>query len=147
MIQRIQTVYLLISTLILVSLFVLPIAEIAKDGSICLFNSSGIIQDGIVKQSGILISVLLGFIILMQGYAISRFKNRKQQINIIYVAIIGLLALLSTFAYFTYVVNGGAQISFKISAIFPLIAIILDYMAIRAIGKDEALIRSIDRIR
>jgi hypothetical protein len=28
-----------------------------------------------------------------------------------------------------------------------LVAIILDYLAIRAIGKDEALIRSIDRIR
>jgi hypothetical protein len=38
-------------------------------------------------------------------------------------------------------------VSFNIAVVFPLIAIILDYLAIRNIGKDEALVRSIDRIR
>ncbi|MDD2382096.1 MAG: DUF4293 family protein [Mariniphaga sp.] len=31
--------------------------------------------------------------------------------------------------------------------IFPLLAVVLDYLAIRAIGKDEVLVRSMDRIR
>jgi hypothetical protein len=38
-------------------------------------------------------------------------------------------------------------ISFKTGAVLPLVAIVIDWLAIRAIGKDEALIRSIDRIR
>lgn len=41
----------------------------------------------------------------------------------------------------------GAKASFKIPAAFPLVVIILDYLAIRSIGKDEALIRSLNRIR
>ena len=38
-------------------------------------------------------------------------------------------------------------VSYEITAIFPFVAAILTYLAIRAIGKDEALIRSMDRIR
>ena len=40
-----------------------------------------------------------------------------------------------------------AVIAYKIFMVFPAISAILNYLAIRAIGKDEALIRSIDRIR
>jgi hypothetical protein len=51
------------------------------------------------------------------------------------------------FIFFTYFSFSGAQISFKTGVVLPLVAIILDYLAIRGIKKDEALIRSIDRIR
>ncbi len=36
-----------------------------------------------------------------------------------------------------------ATVSFKIAVVFPLVAAILDFLAIRSIGKDEALIRSL----
>ena len=36
---------------------------------------------------------------------------------------------------------------FRIAIIFPLVALILDYLALRAIFKDETLVRSLDRIR
>ena len=35
----------------------------------------------------------------------------------------------------------------KIALSFPIIALILDYLAIRNIGADEALVRSLDRLR
>lgn len=38
-------------------------------------------------------------------------------------------------------------VSYQITAIFPFVAAVITYLAIRAIGKDEALIRSMDRIR
>ncbi|NLA23333.1 MAG: DUF4293 domain-containing protein, partial [Bacteroidales bacterium] len=40
-----------------------------------------------------------------------------------------------------------AKVHFKIFIAFPIISAILLWLAMRAIGKDEALIRSIDRIR
>lgn len=40
-----------------------------------------------------------------------------------------------------------ALVNFKVVLAFPLVAGILNYLAIRAIGRDEALVRSIDRIR
>ena len=36
---------------------------------------------------------------------------------------------------------------FRIAIVFPVVGIILDYFAIRAIFKDEMLVKSLDRIR
>lgn len=147
MIQRIQTIYLLVSVILTGLLFALPFAEIGKDGAIYLFNFKGILLDGTLKENGIAIPILIGFILALHGYAIISYKNRIRQIRVIVFSILLILCLFGVFFFFTYYLFGGAQISFKISLVFPLVAIILDYMAIRAIGKDEALIRSLDRIR
>lgn len=128
-------------------LFLLPFAEVAKDGAIYLFNYKGIVLDGVLKENGISISILIGIIIALHGFAILNFKKRIRQIRIIIFTILLMMGLFGLFFFFTYLSFVGAQISFKISVLFPVVAIILDYLAIRAIGKDEALIRSIDRIR
>jgi hypothetical protein len=147
MIQRIQTVYLFISALLIGMLFLLPFAEIVNEGILYLFNFKGIILDGTLKENGFSISVLIGIIMALHGVAILNYKNRIRQIRIIVFTILLMLGLFGMFFFFTYYSFSEAQISFKISILFPVVAIILDYLAIRAIGKDEALIRSIDRIR
>jgi hypothetical protein len=147
MIQRIQTMYLLISTLLVGLLFLLPFAEIAKDGTVYLFNFKGILLDNVVKENGIFISILIGAILALHVYAISSFKKRVLQIRIVVFSIVLLMGLCGLFSYYTYYSFTGAIISLKIGVLFPVVAIILDYLAMRAIGKDEALIRSIDRIR
>ncbi|MDP2888393.1 MAG: DUF4293 domain-containing protein [Bacteroidota bacterium] len=147
MIQRIQTVYLFLSALLIGLLFLLPFAEIALDGSIYLFNYKGIVLDGSLKENGMAISILIGIILTLHGVAIQSFKNRIRQIRLIVFSILLMLGLFGMFFFFTWYTFSEAQISYKISMVFPLVAIVLDYLAIRAIGKDEALIRSIDRIR
>ena len=147
MIQRIQSVYLLISTILIGLLFLLPFAEIAKDGAIYLFNFKGVLLDGAVKTNGLVISVLLVMIIVLNVFAIFSYTNRGKQLKLVWGVILMLVILLVAFVYFTYLAYSGAQIGFKLGAILPLIAIVLDYLAIRSINKDEALIRSIDRIR
>ena len=147
MIQRIQSVYLLISTILIGLLFLLPFAEIAKDGAIYLFNFKGVLLDGAVKTNGLVISVLLVMIIVLNVFAIFSYTNRGKQVKLVWGVILMLVILLVAFVYFTYLAYSGAQIGFKLGAILPLIAIVLDYLAIRSINKDEALIRSIDRIR
>lgn len=128
-------------------LFLLPFAEIVQDGSVYLFNFKGIILEGILKENGISISGLIVIILALHGVAILNYKKRIRQIRLIVFSILLMLGLFGVFFFFTYYSFNDAQISFKISIVFPLVAIILDYLAIRAIGKDEALIRSIDRIR
>ncbi len=147
MIQRIQTLYLSVSAVLLVLLFVLPFAEIAKDGVVYIFNFKGILLEGTVIPTGITILVLAFFLIVLQVIAIANFKKRLFQIRLVKYSIAGLLVLFGLFFFIAYYTFSGAQISFKISHTFPVIAIIINYLAIRAIGKDEALIRSIDRIR
>lgn len=147
MIQRIQTLYLLISAILVGFLFLLPFAEILQDGAVYLFNFKGISLDGTLKENGIAISVLIAIVIALHGIAILSYKNRIRQIRLIVFSILLMIGLFGLFFFFTYFSFSGAQISYKVSMVFPLVAIILDYLAIRAIGKDEALIRSIDRIR
>jgi hypothetical protein len=147
MIQRIQTLYLLVSGILLGFLFILPFAEIAKDGAVYLFNYKGILLDGKVTQSGLAIVALIAIIIVLHGYAILAYKKRIVQMRVIVFIILLLLGLFGLFSFFTYYSFSGAQINFKVSMVFPLVAIILEYLAIRSISKDEALIRSIDRIR
>ncbi len=147
MIQRIQSVYLLISTILIGLLFLSPFAEIAKDGAIYLFNFKGVLLDGAVKTNGLVIPVLLVMIIVLNVLAIFSYNNRGKQVKLVWGVILMLVVLLVAFVYFTYLAYSGAQIGFKLGAVLPLIAIVLDYLAIRSINKDEALIRSIDRIR
>lgn len=147
MIQRIQTVYLFLSALLIGFLFLLPFAEIAMDGAIYIFNYKGIVLDGTLKENGMAISILIGIILTLHGVTIQSFKNRIRQIRLIVFSILLMLGLFGMFFFFTWYTFSEAQISYKISMVFPLVAIVLDYLAIRAIGKDEALIRSIDRIR
>lgn len=61
--------------------------------------------------------------------------------------IILLLGMFAAILFFAYTSFDGAKVAFKIPVAFPLAAAILDFLAIRAIGKDEALIRSLNRIR
>ena len=147
MIQRIQTLYLLISAILIAFLIVLPFAEILSDGVIYQFNIKGLLLDGVLKKSGALLSILTGMGLALHGYAILSFRNRTRQIRVIVFAILFLLGVIGMFYFFTYFSFSGSKISFKMGAIFPMVAIIFDYLAIRAVGKDEALIRSIDRIR
>jgi len=90
---------------------------------------------------------VIGISLAEHGYSIFSYKNRTRQIKVVLAAIIGLLGVIGLMYYFTYFSFSGSKVNFKIAAVFPLIGVILDYLAIRAIRKDEALIRSIDRIR
>jgi len=75
------------------------------------------------------------------------YKKRILQIKILGFTMVLLLGLVGVMLYFLYAAFEGAEVVFKIPIVFPVIAFILDYLAIRAIGKDEALIRSLNRIR
>ncbi|WP_159517209.1 DUF4293 domain-containing protein [Sunxiuqinia indica] len=147
MIQRIQTLYILISTSLIGLLFALPFAEIAVSDKFYLFNIQGILHNGQVIENGLPITIFTGIILVLHVTAIFLFKKRILQIRILVFSILLMLGLFGMFYFFTYYSFKGADVSFKIAVVFPLIAIILDYLAIRNIGKDEALVRSIDRIR
>jgi len=147
MIQRIQSLYLLISAILVAFLFVLPIAEILSGGVIYQFYLQGVSLDGVIKNSGLILSILTVVVFLGHGFAVLSYKNRTRQIRIIVITILLLLGVVGMFYYFAFSTINEPKVSFNMGAVFPFVAIILDYMAIRAINKDEALIRSIDRIR
>ncbi|MGV8096526.1 MAG: DUF4293 domain-containing protein [Mangrovibacterium sp.] len=147
MIQRIQTVYILLSAILTGLLFLLPFAEIAQYDQLYLFDIRGIVGNDTVQENGLPVAFLVGAILLLHVLALFIYKKRILQIRILVFTIVLMIGLLGLFYLFTYYAFDNARFSFKMAVIFPLIAIILDYLAIRNIRKDEALIRSIDRIR
>ncbi|MFW5832195.1 MAG: DUF4293 domain-containing protein [Prolixibacteraceae bacterium] len=147
MIQRIQTVYLLLAGLITASLFFFDFAQLAVDSNLYVLNAHGILDGEDVIISGIPIQFFIALVSIMHVVIIFMYKKRIRQIRMTVFTIILLFGLMAFLFYFIYGSFENVSAVFEIPMSFPLIAIILDYLAIRGIGKDEALIRSMNRIR
>ena len=147
MIQRIQTIYIFFAALLVASLLKLEFAELVVSGELYSFNARGIISGEQMIFDGLPVMGFIGLIALLHFVATFMYKKRISQIRLLGFTIMLLLGLTGVMLYFLYAAFEGAEIVFKIPMAFPLIAVILDYLAIRAIGKDEALIRSLNRIR
>ncbi len=138
---------MLISAILIGLLFALPFAEIAHAGQLYLFDIRGLVHEGAVTENGMAIAALIGIVLLLHVVAIFLFKRRILQIRLLVLAILLSIGLFGMFYFFTYYSFDNAEVSFKLPVVFPIISMILDYLAIRSIGKDEALVRSLDRIR
>ncbi len=147
MIQRIQTIFILIAGLLVASLYILPFADISVNGELHTFTAFGIFKGENLVFNGLPLLIFIGLITILHFVAIFMYKTRIRQIRVLVFTMILLLGLFGMFFYFTYAGFEEAQVAFKVPVAFPVVAFVLDYLAIRAIGKDEALIRSMDRIR
>lgn len=154
MLQRIQSLFLLASLLLVGALLFVPFAEIlGADGNLYLFDKLGIyeaeVADVAVVFDGWPILMLIVICSLLFIATIFLYKKRILQMRLCTIGILLLLGLSGMIYYFTW--HGakilGGDFSFTSALVFPLIAMILTYLAIRNIAKDEALVRSVDRIR
>lgn len=125
----------------------LTFAELSVNNELYTFVAKGIFNGEELIFNGMAIFVFIPVIALLHFITIFLYKKRILQIRILVFSIVLLLGLFGLFFYFSYAGFDGAKIAFKVPVAFPLVAVILDYLAIRAIGKDEALIRSLNRIR
>lgn len=130
MIQRIQTVYLLlVACFMAVLLFVPPADNISYYWPLLIVAA---------------VTSLLAIVTIFQ------YKNRKRQIficrltaGLIVVYYLLFFASAVTFPFrFTI-----AEMGLRYPLCFPLLALIFNYMAIRGIRYDEKLVRSSDRLR
>ena len=143
MIQRIQTVYLLLASIISgVLIFVFNLwKSIKKDiFALDLLNSESYLLK--VIPILFLVSAILAFV------AIFIFKNRKLQFVIGRLTILVNLILLGLLIYVSLTLPGEASVSEKgIGMFIPILAILLVVLANKAIKKDEDLVKSVDRLR
>ncbi len=147
MIQRIQTIFMLAAGMLIGSLYVQKFADIIVNNELYIFNAFGISKGEELIFSGMPLLIFIGLIAVLHLVAIFLYKKRILQIRIMVFSIILMLGLFGMFFYFTYASFEDAKIAFKVAVVLPIASIILDWLAIRAIGKDEAMVRSLDRIR
>ena len=143
MIQRIQTVYLLLASIISgVLIFVFNLWESIEKNifAIDLFASDSLLLRVIPVL--FLVSAMLAFV------TISIFKNRKLQFVMGRLTILINLILLGLLIYVSLTLPGEAAVSKKgIGMFIPILAILLVVLANKAIKKDEDLVKSVDRLR
>jgi hypothetical protein len=145
MIQRIQTIYLLLATLVAsVLICFVPLWIQIKEGNtvymLDLFSENNSLT--------IAIPVLFFLSALLSLVSIFLFKNRQLQFVLGRLNILINLFLLGIFVYISLTLSGETNVSEKgIGMFFPIIVILLLVLANRAIKKDEDLVKSVDRLR
>lgn len=144
MIQRIQSLYLLIIILISVLSIIFLNLWMQSDALeirvLSLFQS----DNWMFKTLSILyfLSPVLALISLLN------FKSRKRQLVLNNINVLANLFLLGFLVFFLFNLSGEVVVSEKgIGSFLPLVSIVLLLLANRAIRKDENLVKSIDRIR
>lgn len=151
MIQRIQTIYLLLSIIALSVCMCLPVGTfVLQDKSVAEFMNLGIKMNGVTQDAsswGMFAILLLASIIGLG--TIFLFRNRILQIRMTVFGSVLLIGYYITFAVFTMVLKSRMDAQYQLgwALCLPLIAIILNYLAIRAIGKDEVMVKAADRLR
>lgn len=140
MLQRIQTIWFLVATIVMGLTFLFDI-----------YQQTGIANVANLTLGNDVIGILLVVISMaMSLYTIFLFKNRKRQITFSWFSII--LSLV-TFAYLylaceSYKENNGIMNGhYWIGLFMPLLSVVFLFMGMLGIKKDEKLIKSLDRLR
>ena len=151
MIQRIQTLYLLLVCVCLGLFLSLHILGLLGESTGYVFSVNSLVtSEGEVVSTNLPMTVLAIISLLLTTAIIFLYKRRILQIRLSIINVILLAGHygMIAFYYFSYTNKLNATFgSVKIAALMPLIGLILSLMAVRKINKDESLVRSLNRIR
>jgi hypothetical protein len=137
MIQRIQTIYLILAFVITGILpFLFPLWTMS-DGKEYFFMQNQIYV------------IILGLSTTLTVLSIFSYKKRQNQFVIGRLNMILNLILLGLFVYRSLNISGETVLVSEkgIGMFLPIIAIVLLVLANKAIKKDEDLVKSVDRLR
>ena len=152
MIQRIQSIFLLVSLCFLLSMFFASVAEVVYDtGEILTFNLTGYYQ----TEAGTTISVSKQYSLLAFGALICAlnlitillYRSRLLQLRLCIYNILLLAGLMLVILYATFSLENSHAVSYRLSIVFPVISMILHYLAFRGIRKDELMVQALSRLR
>jgi len=156
--QRIQTLYLFIAMLMNSAIFWLSLATVYLDNVAFRFDMYTLsnVETGEVIDSTLILAILGALTIVLSISSIASFKKRQIQIKL---SQFNLLVQAGFLAAIFFIVDGTVNtitgdmnvsesvIDYQIGAYLALLPLIFIFMAIKAIKKDEALVRAADRIR
>ena len=144
MIQRIQTLYLLLAAGLVACAAFLPLASFASGGEEFRLYAFGLrTADGETVQSTLYMGILLALALVLPLTTIFLFKRRMLQFRLGVVEMILLLGaqiVMGIYYFLSYRLFSSFEFhaqSVKLPLVLPLIAMIFTYLAVRAIFRDE----------
>lgn len=150
MIQRIQSIYLLLAGIVPAFAFCVPSVRFVKSGyefSMTATEVSNSLGEVTSHPWGIIVFTAL--CILLPLATIFKFKERLMQIKMANAQIVSLLLLYGTTGAYAYAFarheNMSALPDWGLA--LPALSLVFTWLARRAVCRDEALVRAADRIR
>lgn len=157
MLQRIQSVYLLLAAIGSTIFFFAPISNIEINNNFFIIKASGVYfkdGDSYVFDSPLLaLSSVLLFHVLLSLITIFQFKKRNLQVTLCNLNLVLLFVGMGLVFFY-----GGnlpekpidanvANIVYSFGGLIPLFSFAMVFLAKWSINKDEKLVRSADRLR
>lgn len=157
MIQRIQSIFLAVALLFGALTFVFPVAEYQRGDQGFQFRTMGLVtaegQPVVDATTKVPFGILIGVCALAYGVLIFLYRNRPRQIrvagavNLVMMALVVFLFITDR-SIQTFLEQGGkVAVHYGASMFLPVGMMICGFLAVRAIRKDEQLVRSMDRLR
>lgn len=138
MIQRQQTLWLLLSTAAALLSFMFPF--VTGKGM-----EKGIEVDKVLKaDSNFLLLICTGASLVLSTVIIFLYKDRKLQIKL---CLAGLLLALIIIALYITQMNKISKSTLALFCVLPFAVLAGYFMAFRSIRKDEKLVKSLDKLR
>ena len=159
MLQRIQTIFLALVVILGIVFSFVPLLIYSGQGeSLSVMNAykTIVFYDGssevLIKNMGV--GVMQGLIFLVAVAMILLFKNRGLQMKLGKLNILLIALQIAAIVMYSDTVETAIgkpvediNVSIKFGAIIPIISLILTYLAVHFIKKDDKLVRSADRLR
>ena len=163
MIQRVQTIFLLAASALIITLLFTSVTIIESHGvtiNLKPFVSGEGVHQSLNAVTGMLYyAIALALSALISFVTIFLYRRRDIQLRLCSINIIILLGIQVFTGYILYRSNAfveqmniaeagfSAGISYSALNVFAAVAMILSYLAFRYILKDELLIKSLNRMR
>lgn len=144
MIQRIQSIYLLIATVLSGGL-IFPLNLWITEQGTEFYALDSLSSDNLVLASVFVFFMASALLTLI---SIFQFKKRQLQFVLGRLTILINFILVGILVYFAQNLSGEIQVSEKgIGLLIPIFTIVFVALANKAIKKDEELVKSVDRLR
>lgn len=138
MIQRRQTLWLLLATVAALLSFMFPFVT-GKE------SIKNMLQDKVVDAaSDFFLLILTGGSIVLSGVTIFLFKDRKLQMRL---CLLGVLISLLIIARYIMLMNKLSNTTLALYAVLPFVFLTSYFLAFRDIRKDEKLVKNLDKLR
>lgn len=151
MIQRIQSIYLLISFITSALLLFLPLSEYTIAGETYKLFVGGINPSLESSPNTWPLLVLTALVGILSIYCIFQYKNRSFQLKINTAAMFLNLFLVVAIFYYSdqmlKIENTSAEFKNLFATYLPVISVLAIILANRGIRKDENLLKKSDRLR